>query len=175
MGLHPHELYAWCPLLLLINKRAHGDSKNAFAEEVHQTVTVDVIHCTRKTDQLDIKQLIDSKHPIVINMSKISVMGSLNNNVSPEMSVYIWKKGHWFSVDNDTISCKTLMLLRFKWKKAYGDSIRIVEKDINAKNDSIVLSIKIPANEEEENMFYSFTSDKDNYKIIQDFQEINEN
>lgn len=129
-------------------------SESTTTDYVNQVLDVKVEHVTKKKKYYHVLQLIETNSPLVFNKDSIYASGT-----DQLEKLYVVENQKWEKRDVVTASSKSLIWFYFKGRQAPGDTIRIVEKGVNHHGDSIVISFKLPENQEEWDQY--FRNEKD--------------
>ena len=129
---------------------------------VNQSLLVRFQNRDSKTKIVSFMQLIETTDTLVFKKENITISGA---NQHFKMSIGENKK--WKKRDEITVTSKSVLELNFKCRKEGGDTIRIVEKGLNSKGDSIVVNMRIPAYDGEWNNVF-WHGDKYLYRRIYD-------
>ena len=139
-------------------------NESTMRNNVNNLIHVGVQNIDRKTKTISVFQLIETEELLVFNEDSIFISGT---NQHVKLSLGVNKK--WEKRNEVTVTSKAVLDLHFKSKKEAGDTIRIVEKGLNSKGDSIVINIKIPENKEEWDRFYKDDNIENYYRIFDAF------
>ena len=129
---------------------------------VNQSLLVRFQNRDSKTKIVSFMQLIETTDTLVFKKENITISGA-----NQHFKLSIGENKKWKKRDEITVTSKSVLKLNFKCRKEGGDTIRIVEKGLNSKGDSIVVNMRIPAYDGEWNNVF-WHGDKYLYRRIYD-------
>lgn len=108
-----------------------------------------------RTKTVSFMQLIETNDTLSFKKNNIFISGT-----NQHFKMYIGRDHKWKKTDEVMVTSKSVLYLRFKCKKKVGETIRIVEKNLNSRGDSIAINIRIPVYDGE--WYNVFKKDNDN-------------
>ena len=116
------------------------------SNNVSQSLLVRFQNRDSRTKTVLFMQSVETGERLVFNRDNFSISGS-----NKHVKLFLGENNKLKRRNEIIVTSKSVLIFDFKTKKKAGDTIRIVERCLNAKDDSIVVNIRIPKNGEEWN------------------------